>query len=225
MRFFALIIALVISQFVNAQSCNAYFPFEENATFEITNYNKKGKAESIVKHEVGRLNDSGTALEAEVKMTTSDGKGKDVMESEYNIRCENGTYYMDMSAMLSQGLEAYKDMEMEMSGDALEFPETLEVGQELKDGTTEMKISANGLKMMTMKYEMTNRKVEALEKITTPAGTFECYKITYDFEFKMMVKKKSKVVLWMAKDIGMVRSENYSAKGKLENYSELTKLN
>ena len=35
---------------------------------------------------------------------------------------------------------------------------------------------------MDMSIKIYNRKVEAKEDITTPAGNFSCYKISYDME-------------------------------------------
>jgi hypothetical protein len=84
-----------------------------------------------------------------------------------------------------------------------------------------MTISNQGVKMMTMTVVVTNRKVEAVENITVPAGTYECYKITYDIESKMMFKVQTKAVEWYSMNIGLVKSETYDQKGKLAGSSEL----
>jgi hypothetical protein len=64
--------------------------------------------------------------------------------------------------------------------------------------------------------------VEALENMTTPAGTFKCYKIASTIETKSMISITTHTVEWMAKDVGVVRSENYNKKGKLTSYMVLT---
>ena len=78
--------------------------------------------------------------------------------------------------------------------------------------------------IMNMSVSITNRKVEAVENITTPAGTFECYKITYDVATKMMINVKMKATEWYAKNVGMVKSESYTSDGKLAGSTLLTGL-
>jgi hypothetical protein len=115
-------------------------------------------------------------------------------------------------------------MEAEISGDALEIPNHLSAGETLPDGTMEMKVGSGGITMVNIRMSITNRKVEAEETITTPAGSFDCIRMSQESELKMLIKKKFKNVVWYAKGVGMVRSENYDSKGKLESYSELTKF-
>lgn len=51
-------------------------------------------------------------------------------------------------------------------------------GQQLKDASFTMEMT--GPLPVTISSNITNRKVEALEKVTTPAGTFDCVKVSYD---------------------------------------------
>ena len=69
-----------------------------------------------------------------------------------------------------------------------------------------------------------NRKVEAEEEISTKAGTFKCFKISYDILTDAMIDIKGSAIEWIAKDVGAVRTESYNKKGKLTGYSELVKL-
>ena len=80
------------------------------------------------------------------------------------------------------------------------------------------------MSMMNMTTKVYNRKVEAIEKITTEAGTFECYKITYDVFTDAMIDINTKGIDWIARDVGTVRTENYNKNGKLTGYTELIKL-
>ena len=75
---------------------------------------------------------------------------------------------------------------------------------------------------MNITMNISNRKVDAVESITTPAGTFECYKISYDVAMKMMMNMKSKGVEWYAKGVGLVKNETYSSDGKLLGSNVLT---
>jgi hypothetical protein len=78
--------------------------------------------------------------------------------------------------------------------------------------------------IMNMTINVSNRKVEAVENLTTPAGTFECYKISFDVATKMMINVKSKGVEWFAKGIGMVKNETYDSNGKLLGSNVLTSI-
>jgi uncharacterized protein DUF3108 len=202
-----------------------YMPFKEGLSFEMTNYGKKGKVLSSNKSKVASLDDADDGFIAVVETETFDKKGESFANGSYTMKCSDGIIYLDMSAMLDpQAMAGFSSMEAEISGNALEIPNHLSVGQILPDGTMEMKISSGGVKMITIRMSITNRKVEAEETITTAAGSFDCIKMSQESELKMLIKKKFKTVIWYAKGVGMVRSENYNSKGKIESYSELTKF-
>jgi hypothetical protein len=80
-----------------------------------------------------------------------------------------------------------------------------------------------------MTTNIINRKVEGQESITTPLGTFNCYKISYDVNVvtKTMgfsMKSNSKGVQYMCTDKGAIKSEVYNDKGTLMSYSIMTKV-
>jgi len=115
-------------------------------------------------------------------------------------------------------------MEMSVEGGNLEMPWKLKAGDMLKDGDLKMSFSSGGTTMMNMTTSITNRKVEAVENVTTPAGTYECYKISYEIATKMMINIKMKGVEWYAKNVGLVKSESYSTDGKLMGSTVLSGL-
>ncbi|MBK9013540.1 MAG: hypothetical protein IPM82_05355 [Saprospiraceae bacterium] len=164
-------------------------------------------------------------FKAGVSIVVSNEKGKSVSEGNYNVECRNGVLYMDMSSMLDpRTMEGFKDMEVEMSGTALEFPAKLIPGQTLPDGCINIKAMTGGITLMNMSMNITNRKVEAAEVVTTPAGTFECVKMSQESELKSIIKKKFKTVSWYAIGVGMVKSENLDEKGNVESSTVLTKF-
>ncbi|MFQ5446657.1 MAG: hypothetical protein ACE5FF_06970 [Saprospiraceae bacterium] len=204
---------------------SAYMPFKEGLSYELTNYNKKGKVLSASRNKVTSLTSTGDGLKAVVETETLDKNGKSLTHGSFGMECRGGTIYLDMSSMLDpQATAGFSSMEAELTGDALQIPNDLSAGQTLPDGTMEMKVSTGGVKMMSIRLAITNRKVEAEETITTPAGSFDCIKMSQETEMKILIKKKYKTVNWYAKGVGMVRSENYNSKGKLESYTELTKF-
>jgi len=60
--------------------------------------------------------------------------------------------------------------------------------------------------------------------VTTPAGTFDCIKMTQDTDVKAIFKMKAKTTTWYTKGVGMVKTENYDKNGKVESSTVLTKF-
>ncbi len=209
-----------------AQSCEPYFPMNEGTEFEITNYDAKGKTTGKSKHLVEKVNGSGDNISAEVKVITYDKKDKEVATNTLVMECKNGVFMVDMNTYINQeSMKAYENMEMTVDASNLELPSGMSAGQKLKDAKIKISMgAAGGMTFMNMFVNISNRKVEAVEDITTSAGTFNCIKITQDVEAKVGIKVTSKVTEWYAKDVGMVRSESYNKKGKLMGTSELTSL-
>ena len=112
-----------------------------------------------------------------------------------------------------------------MDGDVLEFPSGMNAGDALNDGTITVKVNKEDFTLVTMIMNITNRKVHPNETITTKAGTFDCQKVTFDFESKFgILKIRGSGVEWYQNDKVLVRSESYSKKGKLVASSDLTSI-
>lgn len=210
---------------VFAQDCPMYYPDVVNAQLEYKQYDKKDKLTGSSVQQITDIQKTGNGTTMKVSVETFDDKGKSVGKADLAARCENGIYYIDMKNLMGQqSLEAYKDMEMKVEGGNLEMPSSMKAGDALKDGNMKISFSSGGMNIMNMTFTVTNRKVDAVESVTTPAGTFECYKISYDIATKMMVNVKTKGVEWYAKDVGLVKSETYSTDGKLLGYNVLTSI-
>lgn len=213
-----------ISMFAQT-NCSRFYPMEEGTAFEYTMYNKKGKTDGISSYQVTTVENNGDSTTATMAISFTDNKGKDVYSSDYSFTCTGNMVTIDyQSLMPQQMLEQYGDMEMDITGTDLEIPNDLSVGQELEDANVTMKISMSGINMTTT-VDMTNRKVEKQESVTTPAGTFDCYVLYGDTESKvMMVKQSFPSRVWLAEGVGMVKQETYNKKGDLMNSMQLTKF-
>ncbi len=219
---FVLFIALIANIF--SQDCAFYYPKTKDAILEYKSYDKKNSLTGITKHQVKDIAQSGNAVSATIKVEAYDKKEKFLGTNEFTVKCEGGTYYIDMkNYMNSQALAAYEDMDIKIESDNLEIPSSLKVGDQLDDGSLMITVSSSGMKLMTMTTNITNRKVEAKEKITTEAGTFNCLKISYDLTTKMMMTMNMRATEWYAKDVGMVKSESYTD-GSLSGTTILTAI-
>jgi hypothetical protein len=76
-----------------------------------------------------------------------------------------------------------------------------------------------------MNADVINRKVETIEDLTVPAGTFNCLKIIGDVSGKVLgLSISGKSAQWYSPGVGMVKSESYDKKGELSSSMVLTSL-
>ena len=209
-----------------AQSdCNPYFLLKEGRKWTSANYNAKDKYQGKQSYEVLSLEEeSDGKLIANVMLISYDKKDKVVMEKEVEFTCKDGVVEIDMSKYIpEETMEGFKNMDVEMEFEAITIPENLEAGQYLEDGGVNMTIS--GPMQMNMEIKIQDRKVMAKENIEVPAGTYEAWKINSIMKLDMMMTRETKIVEWIAKNVGVVRSEQYDKKGKLNSYTVLTEIN
>ena len=113
---------------------------------------------------------------------------------------------------------------MEVLSENLEYPADLAPGKKLKDG--KITITAQGSAIpIQIEVNIVDRVVEKKETITTPAGTFETWKIKAKTVMKQQMGMNMTFdfdqVEWISKNVGMVRNEMYD-KGKMKGYTILT---
>lgn len=209
---------------INAQNnCSKYYPMIEGASFEYTNYNKKGKTEGTSSYKVTQVSTNGQNTSATMAIDLKDEKGKEIYKTDYSFTCTGNMVTVDYKSLLPTSmLEQYKDMEIDISGTDLELPNDLSVGKQLSDANVTMKVSMGGMNMNTT-VDLVNRSVEKQESVTTPAGTFDCYVIYSDNKIKaVMVKNSFPSRVWFAEGVGMIKQESYNKNGKLIGSTELT---
>jgi hypothetical protein len=197
---------------------------DKGTQFEITNYDKKNKATAQVKHVVKEKTSITNGVELKVQAKTLDVKGKELVTTDYIAKCEAGKFYLDMSTLVpSDKMASTEGMDMEMAESYLEFPNDVQVGDKLPDGRVNMKFKSNGVSIMSIMINITNREVVAEEEVTTPAGTFKCLKIKQTMVSKIgMMSSVTTTITWFAINVGMVKQEMYDKKEKYLGKSELT---
>lgn len=220
MRTLVLIFFITAGLHTSWGQCNPYYMIKEGTKWEMTNYNGKGKMEGRQVTVVDKFDQSGNGWDAVMSVKVYDKKDKLAYEADdVEMSCADGVISMNMERFVPQeSLAAFKDMNMNLEVDNLELPDNLEVGMTLDDGG----VTITGDMPMALETVITDRKVTAKESITTPAGTFDCYKVTYTVDVKMVMNRQMTGAEWITKDVGMIKSETYNNSGKLMSYSELT---
>lgn len=198
-----------------AQECG-YYQMNSGAIMGYQSMDEKGKLTGSSRITIMDVQNSGGIIAYTVKSEVFDSKNKLTQTGEYGMKCEGGIFSVDMKSLIDpKSMEGFKDMEISFSGMDMTYPSSLSVGQALPDANVTMTAGTGGMTLMKMTINITNRKVEAVEAVTVPAGTYNCYKITYDLETKMGIKITSVAIQWINMGVGNVKTETYDKKGKL----------
>jgi hypothetical protein len=211
---------LCISSYAQS-NCSSFYPTQQGQKHVIHQLDKRENLDLILEHTVLQATPSELTMLASVK----DKRGRDIVENSFKATCSGGITRLDPASIMSAQLQQYDGMEYSITGDDIFFPNTLTVGQSLPDATVTMKVDA-GMMNITTKITMTDRKVERQEAITTPAGTFDCYLITYSNNLKMgALNKTYSCKQWIAQGVGMVQEETRKRNGNLMTKSILHSIN
>ncbi|MBL7745483.1 MAG: hypothetical protein JNN00_18580 [Chitinophagaceae bacterium] len=202
-------------------ACSKLIFFHPGAEVEARSYNADGEAVSSQHTKI-------LDVKSEDGMTVAYVEGADLQSGadkpkvvNYSYKCDGNKIYFDVASMFR---DAQKQKDATFESSLIEYPINVKEGESLPDATGVMKAEKNG-KKMEMKYHFINRKVEGKEEVTTPAGTWNCFKISHDVEVEMdipgmnekakeMMKTmqgniKTTTITWMAPDFGIVKMEMY----------------
>lgn len=191
-------------------------------------YNAKGKLTGKNTQKVTAYSSTANSFTSTIHSTMFNEKGKELTQGDLLVSCNGGTILIDMRNFVNEEqMKAFQSYEMKMESDNLEIPGKLSVGQSLKDGS--MTLTATNAPMpMNMTVTVTDRKVIAKETITTPAGSFECFKISSNSTFKTKMgigfTANFSTFEWIAPKVAVVKTESYK-NNKLQGYTLLTKWN
>lgn len=217
-RKFTLILLLWLGWSSAWAQCNPFYNLKEGSEWELTSYDTKDKVTGRQVNTLKSIEETADGWNAVVYFKNYDKKDKLVYEKEIEMECANGVIKLDMERFIpEESLQAFKDMDMTIEVDNLEIPSDLDVGKDLDDGAIHIKSA-----IMNMSIDVTDRKVESKEDITTPAGTFDAYKILYTVKTKMIMNAEAQGVDYIAENVGLVKSETYNKNGKLKGYTLLT---
>ena len=174
-------------------------------------YNKKGDVAGKQIYTVSDYKNSGGTSSATVNTELLDKNGKSTAKSISTVKCTAGIMMMDMKLSMPQGQE-YNTVDAKAENVYLEYPAAMNTGDNLKDGHMQIDMDNKGMKQ-TLTLDVTDRKVGVKEKVYTPAGDFDCYKITNSTKMKIKtmgigIPINMDVTEWFAPGFGIVISES-----------------
>ncbi len=212
--------------------CASNILFTEGTVMLTSSYDGQGKETSKQSSLVKKVYKQGGMSFSEMEIKTTDAKGGDEKTMNAVYKCDGKQFYVDLSSFLSENKQ---DMQIETSG--LLFPYKPTVGEALPDANYSMNLTSAG-KTTKITSHIKERKVEVKESVTTPAGTFDCYRISsvveaevdipgLDEQTKQAMEKvkqqmgKTKMIFWYSPEATIIKMELYMGE-KLMSRSEVT---
>jgi len=224
-KVFITLALLLTLQITFGQTCEEISPYKEGTTMEYTNYNKKGKQKDVEQYKVTSVSSKSEDLVIQLEISVISKKNKSEPRAT-TLKCNNGDFFVNMgNYLMHQSENQESNLELKAEGDFLTFPSDLKAGTVLEDGNIALSVGEGESTFNLANMTVSNRKVLEVGSITTAAGTFDGYKMSFDYLFDMgLLKIRGGGVEWYVKGIGIVKTESYNKKGKLRWYRELTKI-
>ncbi len=142
-----------------------------------------------------------------------DPKGKELTSGELVQKYYHDTLIFDIN-QFSGKTEAFKDMKLTVSGDALLFPGKLKDSCTLNGGTITMSFDPNSpmAAMGDIVMNIGPKTFVKTDTISTPQGTKTGYKVSYETEVESkmpLFKGKSFSESWYVQNMGLTRTISY----------------
>ncbi|MGO4289065.1 TapB family protein [Chitinophaga sp. RAB17] len=203
-----------------AQDCKGFYYLLNNAEIEMTVYDGSGAATGKTIYKVNNVHKDGDGVISDFSNTYYDKNSKQVATSTGHFKCSGNGAAVDMK-MNFPSMPNTTDTKMEgkSNGAFLDYPSHMQVGQELQGGSYEMKNKVKGMEMV-LSYTIRNRRVTGRENVTTAAGSWNCYVISYDLDFQMtmmnkVIPRKFTAVEWFAPAFGPIKTASFSEGKKM----------
>jgi hypothetical protein len=188
-------------------SCNNLIFFKSGAEIYAKNYHAAGKVMSSTHTKITDVKKEEGMMVAYVEASDT-SNGNRVLDMKYNYKCDGKSIYFDLASMMRSTAQ---DQDAKFEASQIEYPIAVTAGQTLPDANGVMSMEKGGRKMI-MKYRYKERKVEGKETITTPAGTWKCFKISnlveVEMDFPGLDEKAKKMMQTMTKQNGKLQSRN-----------------
>lgn len=211
-----------------SQACGNYYYFVDNKKVEITTYDRKNNPSLVIIYSISNVNPNSEGYQSEVMSVAKDSEGNILSSGEGTFKCVNGDLLADMHITTPVTAGQFSGMETKVTPAYIVYPADMQIGATLPPTTFHAEIFQNGNHFASLDYTIEQRNVEAREEVTTPAGTWDCLRISYRMTVKMnmgiSVSSHYTIVEWFAPGFGLVKTIHYNKKGKIAGSAQLTKL-
>lgn len=226
MKNLLLITAILFSGMI-AKAQDIFFPTTIGTVLDYKSYDKKDKETGKIRYTITETSSDGDNMDITYMIETTDANDKPLFKHELTIQKKGDNLYVDMRKFLDKAIFKKGGKvpdNLKITGNEMEIPSNLKVGDALPDSHMEMSFKM-GFINIKMGAQVTDRLVESAENIAVEAGNFDVYKLTSSVSANAMgMKTSSTTAEWIAKGIGMVKSETYDKNGEVSSYTELVSL-
>jgi len=168
----AFIICFLAATNLFAQDCSQYVYLQKGKTIEMTTFNRSGQVMAKIVNFVSDVSTANGTTTATVSTESFDKNGHSEGKTNALYKCTGGAFLIDINANRPQTSGG------KFSSTYMEYPANMHVGEHFDDVTTQLQMTMNG-RTINMTTKITNRTVADKESVTTPAGTWDAFKITY----------------------------------------------
>lgn len=215
-------------------NCGNLVLFRKGAVLQGATYDAAGKEIAKQKTTITDVKQEGGITIATAKIETSSQYNSKGNEKTLTYKCDGSNLYMD----LQEVMQSYAAMKgTEVKANTMQFPLNISEGQTLPEASVSVSMDRGTGKKMDMVMHYKERTVGAKEKITTPAGSWNCYKVNTTIESEMMGmdektkkimesmkdKMKMRMIMWYAPDFGIVKTDMYMG-DKLQSHSQINSV-
>lgn len=190
----------------------------ESSSLVFRNYNAKDEFDSEEKLQFSRR--TGNQLVLNNKMLDDDGSEKDiaVIPTTVERAGESTAYHLSSFIFSTMGYRLETKSETNV-----EFPDNVKVGDVLKDARlTGDLFDKKDAFFGKFELSFTERKIVAQGEIKTAAGSFPAYQVEFkQFTRIGILKTTFKRNFWYNKEMGIIKTDKYTMKGKYKGKTEL----
>lgn len=209
-------------------NCNDYAWFKSGAILEYEFKSADGAKEDNFK---SRMEVKSVKQDGDKTIANINHSGVTEEEIELNFVCSGNQLYFDLSGMMKSQMskmgQSAPNMEFTVDGGMMAIPKNVFPGMKLDDFEFNMTGSGSGINM-NLNVITTDRVVEKREQVVTPAGTFDCIKITGTRAAKTKMLGVERAAgkpmieeMWFAPKVGLVKTVSKTSKGKIDSEQEL----
>jgi hypothetical protein len=211
-----IVVSLLCHSFLtHAQDCSGYYFLKEKNIVEVSLYNKKGDDSGKHIYTVTSVANTGSGASSTLNSEIFNKDGKSTAKAVESIECKGGVMMLDMKMNMNLSDAQQKQYSKStVTGDKIyiEYPSAMKVGDDLKDANMVLNMMNNGMEQ-TVEVNITKRKVIAKESVTSAAGTWDCFKITFNTKTKVTVMNigipiSFDVTEWYCPGFGQVKTES-----------------
>ena len=229
---------------VGAARC-VFVPDPQTAVWSYVTQDAAGQPTSRMIYSVEEMTGNAVNGSAKIKMQVVAAQAPtDTVKSLIFYRFKEGECILDMQAVFGEALlgqvveealaqEGKEVSPQEKQAAIAQMQERIKITGELRGIPRYPQIGALPdykfrfkFMVMSMTMEGEERKITGKERISTPAGDYDCFVVEETVTMKAMMNKEvEKTVSWYAYGIGMVKQLSYDKKGQLQSVTLLDTIN